>query len=110
MGRLMNVFDLIRNCLGFDWDDGNEIKNWSSHRVSQVECEAVFLNEPFIKFDREHSLSEKRFMAFGKTDQDRYLFVAFTLRKRMIRVISARDMTKSEFREYEKHEEKTSKL
>ncbi len=51
MGRLMNVFDLIRNCLGFDWDDGNEIKNWSSHRVSQVECEAVFLNEPFIKFD-----------------------------------------------------------
>ena len=30
MGRLMNVFDLIRNCLGFAWDDGNEIKNWSS--------------------------------------------------------------------------------
>ena len=49
-------------------------------------------------------------MAFGKTDQDRYLFVAFTVRKKMIRVISARDMTKSEFREYEKHEEKTSKL
>jgi len=58
----------------------------------------------------EHSVTEKRFMAFGKTDQDRYLFVAFTVRKKLIWVISARDMTKSEFREYERHEEKTSKI
>ena len=110
MGKVINVFDLIRNCLGFDWDEGNEVKNWSNHHVSQVECEAVFLNEPIVKFDREHSQDEKRLMAFGKTDQDRYLFVAFTVRKRLIRVISARDMTKAEFMEYERYEEKNSKI
>ena len=49
-------------------------------------------------------------MAFGKTDQERYLFVAITVLKRLIRVISARDMTKAEFMEYERYEEKNSKI
>lgn len=108
MGKVLNVFDLIRNCLGFEWDDGNAIKNWSSHHVSQIECEAVFLNNPIIKFDREHSQVERRFMAMGKSDEDRYLFVAFTVRRKQIRIISARDMSKSEFQEYKDYEKKNS--
>jgi hypothetical protein len=97
MGKMLDVFDLIRNSLGFEWDESNNIKNWSSHHVSQVECEAIFLNDPIIKFDREHSQEERRFMAIGKTDEGRYLFVAFTVRRKLIRVISSRDMTKKEF-------------
>ncbi|MBF0548781.1 MAG: BrnT family toxin [Candidatus Riflebacteria bacterium] len=108
MGKLLNVYDLIRNSLGFEWNEGNEIKNWSSHHVSQIECEAVFLNDPIIKFEREHSQIERRFMAMGKTDQERYLFVSFTVRKKMIRIISTRAMTKGEFKEYENYEEKNS--
>ncbi|MBF0410407.1 MAG: BrnT family toxin [Candidatus Riflebacteria bacterium] len=68
------------------------------------------MNDPIIKFDRKHSQAERRFMAISKTDQGRYLFVAFTIRKKMIRIISARDMTKSEFKEYENYEEKNSEF
>jgi len=106
MGKLLDVYDLIRNCQGFDWDEGNDINNWSKHHVSQVECEAVFLNGPIVKYDREHSSNERRFLAKGKTDQGRHLLVVFTVRRKLIRVISARDMTRSELREYKFYEEK----
>ncbi len=36
----------------------------------------------------------------GQTDKDRPLFIAFTLRKRRIRVISARDMNRKEKKVY----------
>ena len=108
MGKLLNIYDLVKNCQGFNWDEGNEIKNWSKHHVSQIECEAVFLNDPIIKFDRDHSQVERRFFAIGKSDQGRYLFVDFTIRKKLIRIISARDMSKSEFREYERYEKENS--
>ena len=106
MGKLLDVFDLIKNSLGFEWDDGNEIKNWSSHHVSQIECESIFLNDPIVKFDREHSQEERRFMAIGKTDEERYLLVVFTVRRKMIRIISSRDTSKKEFEEYKDYEKK----
>ena len=108
MGKLLSIYDLVGNCQGFEWDDGNDVKNWSKHHVSQIECEAIFLNDPIIKFDREQSKTEKRFFAIGKTDQERYLFVNFTMRKKLIRIISARDMSESEFKEYKIYEEKNS--
>jgi len=110
MGKILDIFNLISNCQGFDWDEGNDIKNWSKHHVSQIECEAVFLNDPIVKYDREHSIDEKRFMAIGKTDQGRYIFINFTVRKKLIRIISARDMSKSEFREYERYEKENSDI
>ena len=104
MGKVLDIYHLIKSCLGFDWDEGNEVKNWSSHHVSQVECEAIFLNAPIIKFDRGHSQAERRFLAKGKTDEGRYLFVAFTVRKKQIRIISARDMSEKELQEYKENE------
>ena len=73
------------------------MKNQISHQVSQVECEMVFFNEPFfVLFDRKHSNLENRWYLLGKTDNERYLFVVFTIRNEKIRVISARDMSKKE--------------
>ena len=42
-----------------------------------------------------------RFRALGRTDSGRRLYIAFTVRGTSIRVISARDMTKSKERRYE---------
>jgi uncharacterized DUF497 family protein len=92
---------MLENVEGFEWDDGNANKNWHLHGVTEGECEEVFFNLPLIiAADKKHSDSEDRFFALGRTESNRWLFLAFTVRNNLIRVISARDMTKSERRKY----------
>jgi hypothetical protein len=87
----------INKCTGFDWDDGNDLKNWKRHNVSMGECEQVFFSEPLIiQNDTRHSLTEHRWYLLGKTDSGRLIFLVFTVRRNLIRVISARDMNKKE--------------
>jgi len=62
----------------------------------------VFFNRPLLVFeDIRHSVSEKRWAAFGKTDTDRFLVVMFTRRGNLIRIISARDMNKRKRKFYD---------
>ncbi len=92
---------VLQQCTGFEWDDGNSEKNWILHQVSRSESEQVFFNEPLVIADDEgHSQIEKRWFLLGQTDSKRLLFVVFTLRGDLIRVISARDMHKKERRIY----------
>lgn len=89
--------EVLKDCTGFDWDDGNQEKNWMLHQVSQSECEQVFFNIPMIvRDDEKHSGKENRWFLLGQTDSKRLLFVVFTIRQKKIRVISARDMSKKE--------------
>lgn len=93
----MSGLEDLSDCTGFDWDEGNLLKNWKRHRVSATECEEVFFNEPLVTAaDVEYSNHEDRCHALGKTDAGRLLFLVFTTRKRLIRVISARDMNRKE--------------
>jgi len=81
---------------GFDWDDGNRDKNLK-HAVHSWECEQVFFNEPLIILDDpKHSLAENRYAAFGQTDAARKLVIIYTMRRKRLRVISARGMNKKE--------------
>jgi len=101
----------LLRCSGFEWDDGNRDKNWRKHGVSDAECEQVFFNQPLVaKADTEHSQGEDRYFALGRTDADRWLFTAFTIRHELIRIISAREMTRNEAREYGRHAKKNSKV
>ena len=96
------MFDLLK-ITGFDWDQGNARKN-EKHGVSMAEAEEVFFNVPLLLLkDIKHSRQESRYHALGRTDNQRYLHVTFTLRQagRMIRVISARDMHRKERAIYE---------
>lgn len=94
--------DILKDCTGFDWDDGNSSKNWLKHQVSKRESEQVFFNEPIIVFeDIKHSKSESRYYLLGKTDKHRLLMIVFTIRGNSIRLISARDMSKKERSFYE---------
>jgi uncharacterized DUF497 family protein len=87
----------ILNCNGFQWDDGNSEKNWISHQVTKSECEQIFFNQPLvIGNDEKHSKVEKRYYVLGQTDSDRLLYIVCTVRQNLIRVISARDMSKKE--------------
>ena len=83
----------LDNCIGFDWDEGNTSKNWLKHKVTPSECEQIFFNQPLVvQADLNHSKKETRYYALGQTDLKRTLFIAFTVRNNLIRVISARDM------------------
>ena len=101
--------DPLDDCTGFDWDDANVEKNWERNQVTQEDAEDVFFNEPLVvRGDIRHSRQEKRYYALGQTSRGRYLFVAFTIRRRLIRVISVRDMNRREQECYGKHEETNS--
>jgi len=102
---------VLSNCTGFDWDEGNSDKNLISHQVSDSECEEVFFNRPLlVADDKKHSKGEKRHYVLGRTDANRYLFVAFTIRNNLIRVISARDMNNNETKRYYEKIKRNSKI
>jgi hypothetical protein len=97
--------EILFGCTEFQWDQGNDQKNYFKHGVTQAECEEVFFNSPLLVADDEtHSHSEARSYALGQTDASRLLFVVFTIRGTALRVISARDMSSSEKRSYRSHE------
>ena len=96
------MIDLGR-IVGFEWDDGNSRKNFDKHRVDQPEAEQVFLDSRLLMLkDEEHSIHEERFFAYGRTITGRQLVVCFTLRQQatLVRVISARDMSRREKERY----------
>jgi uncharacterized protein len=100
---MVRPHDRLRECIGFQWDDGNLTKNWDSHDVSETECEQVFFNRPLIaRRDTRHPETEARFYVLGRTDTARLLFVAFTIRHDRVRVISARNMTPAERQRYQR--------
>jgi uncharacterized DUF497 family protein len=91
------VLERFRQCEGFEWDEHNTLKNWTKHGVAPGEAEQVFFNQPLVAAtDEKHSESEPRYYVLGHTDAGRPLFIAFTIRARRIRVISARDMNRKE--------------
>ncbi len=98
MGSLESM---VGECEGFQWDAGNSGKICERHRVAPTECEELFFNRPLvIAEDEEHPAAEERIYGLGQSDAGRLLFVAFTIRERRIRVISARDMSRKERRIY----------
>jgi uncharacterized DUF497 family protein len=90
---------------GFQWDAGNAIKSQVKHGVTQAEAEEIFFNQPLlVATDDKHSYQESRYLALGITSPGVLLSVVFTLRKNatLIRVVSARPMSKRERAFYEK--------
>ncbi|MDP3957764.1 MAG: BrnT family toxin [bacterium] len=86
----------------FEWDAGNREKNSRKHKVSDAECEEIFFDSrKRILRDLLHSGKEERYILIGKTKRQRLLFVVFTLRRKKIRVISARALNKKERKLYE---------
>jgi uncharacterized DUF497 family protein len=54
-----------------------------------------------LVMDPGHSQAEARYRALGYTDEGKRLFVVFTIRKPLVRVISTRDMNRKVRIEYE---------
>lgn len=95
----------------FEWDEGNKDKNWRRHKVKYTESEDVFFNNPIIvDIDKSKIFyNEERKIAYGISNDNRLLFIVFTIRGNKIRIISARDMSKKDRGFYEEAK-KTIKL
>lgn len=96
----MTSFDDI---IAFEWDKGNEEKNWIHHGISTKEAEQPFYDEKrLILDDITHSGKEKRFILIGSNKGEKILFIVFTFRIKKIRIISARRADRKEVDFYEK--------
>lgn len=87
------------------WKDQFVEKLAQKHNVSVVEAEQVLNGNPHIrKVSKGHFTDENVYAALGQTDAGRYLII-FYIRKLSgaFVPISARDMSSSERKFYEKH-------
>lgn len=89
---------------GFDWDVGNRAK-CQKHGLSIAEIETFLSQTLRIAPALKHRSTEQRFMAVGRNERGRPVFVVFTIRtkdgRRLIRPLSARYMHKEEIAGYE---------
>jgi uncharacterized DUF497 family protein len=89
--------------LDFEWDGEKAESNRKKHGVSFEEAMTVF-GDPLGRLvdDPEHSRGEERFVLFGRSKAGRLLAVMHTERSRALRLISAREMTPTERKQYAK--------
>ncbi len=87
----------------FEWDFGNDTKSYTKHGVSCLEAESVFQDKARSDYlDPLHSSVESRFLTIGMSSRPRILLLAWTLRRKKVRIISARPASKKERGLYEK--------
>ncbi len=89
--------------LRFEWDDLKARANFSKHKVSFEEAHTVFYDSLACILDDEwHSTDEPREIIIGHSNFNHLLLVCFIERDPgLIRIISARRVTKRERRDYE---------
>jgi uncharacterized DUF497 family protein len=86
----------------FEWDARKAETNMQKHGVSFTEAATVFGDELAITVpDPDHSKNEDRYITIGSSNQRRLLMVSHTDRGDRIRIISARELTKTERKAYE---------
>lgn len=86
----------------FTWDEVKARKNQKKHGVSFDEATTVFF-DPLAGTipDPDHSTGEHRFLTLGRSPIGRLLVVSHTEDNNMICIISAREATRHERKNYE---------
>jgi len=86
----------------FEWDAAKAASNLSKHGVTYEEATTVFADPlEMTMADAVHSENESRFVSLGLSQQGRIVVVAYTEQVQRVRIISAREATPKERRQYE---------
>ena len=86
----------------FEWDSAKAAANLSKHAVSFDEAKTVFDDSLYVDFyDPDHSDQEHRYIIIGQSRQGRLLMVSYTERNDTIRIMSSREVTPAERKDYE---------
>ncbi len=86
----------------FDWDKNKAAGNIVKHKVSFEEAATVFgdpLSDTFD--DPDHTAEERRFLIIGHSENGKLLFVSHTDDGETVRIINAREPTRTEREAYE---------
>ena len=86
----------------FEWDPEKAARNLTKHGVTFHEAGTVFGDPLAVTYyDPDHSQDEDRFITFGHSTEGRLLVVSHTDRDNRIRIVSARQATRKERKQYE---------
>ena len=86
----------------FEWDEEKASENLRKHNVSFAEAATVFADPLGATVsDPDHSAEEDRLITIGLSIQSRLLIVSHRDFDDRIRIISARQLTRSERKAYE---------
>ncbi|HEX8068577.1 MAG TPA: BrnT family toxin [Pyrinomonadaceae bacterium] len=86
----------------FGWDEEKAAANLAKHGVSFAEAQTVFDDPLYVDFyDPDHSFAEQRYIIIGASQTGRLLVVSYTEREAVVRLISARAVTRGERETYE---------
>ena len=86
----------------FDWEKRKARTNLRDHKVSFQEAATVFGNSLADTFDDpDHSIDEQRFIIIGHSESGKLLFISHTDDGETVRIISAREVTSAERKQYE---------
>ena len=86
----------------FEWSENKAASNLSKHGVSFEEAKTVFDDPLYVDFyDPDHSEDEERYLIVGESSRGRLLIVSYIERGDSIRLLSARELTRTEREAYE---------
>jgi uncharacterized DUF497 family protein len=93
----------------FEWDPVKAAANLKKHGVSFEEAATAF-QDPLARIhaDPDHSTSESREILIGHSAKGRLILVGFTDRRGRLRLISAREASRRERRDYEESQKSRS--
>jgi uncharacterized DUF497 family protein len=88
--------------MDFEWDEAKAEANEQKHGVSFAEAMTVFSDALSLTgYDPDHSDGEDRYITIGLSATGRLLIVSHTDRGERIRIISAREASRHEQKDYE---------
>ena len=86
----------------FEWDENKAALNFSKHGISFEEARTVFDDPLYVDFyDPDYSDEEDRYIIVGESQPGHLLIVSSPERGDIIRLISARKVTRMEREVYE---------
>jgi len=83
----------------FEWDKRKCKSNINKHGIDFADITEVFNLPHLVKEDTRHDYGERRWIILGKMN-DIIVIIVFTVRKNIIRIISARKANKNERKIY----------
>ena len=87
--------------MNFEWDPNKAVRNLQKHKVPLEEAATIFRDDLSITVpDPDHSVEEDRHITVGLSSSSRVLVVAHTERGDRVRIISARELTPKERKQY----------
>ena len=91
----------------FEWDEEKEEANVAKHGVSFEEAKTILEDPLYVDFyDPDHSQDEHRYIMIGLSNQGSLLIASYAGCNDMIRMITARQVTRSEREAYEEGQDK----